>query len=233
MDGVVPDYTRYTDKRLEEHKKETNEALKLYTSHLEGIKLRAGLATVMQISGLGNKLLQDSSLNNQLLVDEPDRCAAVIGLGINHLQLLASVLHPYMPSTAEAILQQIGSPELISVPENWTGDTIKPGQKIGEPKLLFTQIPASKLVEWREAFGGEEVRKQKALEAEKAAAKKAVKEAKKQKKLALRQAEAAGTQTTAEKSTEEKPAAGKPAEEPTPKKPVEASAVDLKTDEKH
>lgn len=207
MDGKVPDYTKYTDERLEEHKKEVNEALQTYVSNLEAIKLRAGLATIMHISALGNKLLQDSKLNNQLLVDEPDRCAAVIGLGINHLQLLASIVHPYMPSTAENILTQIGAPGLIAVPEHWTGDTIKPGQAIGEPKLLFTQIPTSQLDEWREAFGGEEIRKQKALEAEKAAAKKAAKEKKKQKKLALRAAESkTGEAPAVEASAPEKAA---------------------------
>ena len=189
MDGKVPDYTKYTDERLEEHKKDVNESLQTYIENLEGIKLRAGLASVMHISALGNKLLQDSGLNNQLLNDEPDRCAAVIGLGINHLQLLASILHPYMPSTAESILDQIGAPGLITVPDTWDGTIIKPGQPIGEPKLLFTQIPASQLDQWREAFGGEEIRKQKALEAEKTAAKKAAKEKKKQAKLALRAAE--------------------------------------------
>ncbi|WZH49000.1 tRNA synthetases class I M-domain-containing protein [Fusarium acuminatum] len=224
FDGVVPDYTKYTDERLEEHKKEVNEALKVFIDQFDAIKLRAGLASVMHISSLGNKLLQDSKLNNQLLADEPDRCAAVIGLGINHLQLLASIVYPYMPSTSDAILEQIGSPGLVSIPDTWTGDMIKPGQKIGEPKLLFTQIPASKLDEWREAFGGEEVRKQKALEAEKAAARKAAKDKKKQKKLAIREAEKTGEGSAEKKTTEEKTA-----EE---KKPVEATAVDLLPDDK-
>jgi methionyl-tRNA synthetase len=53
---------------------------------------------------------------------------------------------------------------------------------LGEPKLLFSAIPASKLEEWRDAFGGEELKKQKAIEAEKAAAKKAAKEKEKEKK---------------------------------------------------
>lgn len=213
MDGVVPDYTKYTDERLEEHKKETNELLKTYVSNLEAIKLRAGLATVMQISALGNKLLQDSKLNNQLLADEPDRCAAVIGMGINHLQLLASIVSAYMPSTAESILEQIGAPGLIVVPDTWDATLVKPGTKIGEPKLLFTQIPASRIDEWREAFGGEEIRKQKQLEAEKAAARKAAKEKKKQKKLAIRAAEGAD--------------ADKPAANP----PVEASSVEKQQEE--
>ncbi|KAH8729521.1 tRNA synthetases class I (M)-domain-containing protein [Ilyonectria robusta] len=216
MDGIVPDYTKYTDERIEEHKKEVNEALETYNSNLEAIKLRNGLATVMHISSLGNKLLQDSKLNNQLLADEPERCAAVIGLGINHLQLLASILFPYMPSTAEAILTQIGCPGLISIPETWSGDIVKPGQAIGEPKLLFSQIPASQIDQWREAFGGEEIRKQKALEAEKAAAKKAAKERKKQQKLALRAKEAEAT--TTEVPAVEVPAVEKPAEAPAAEK---------------
>ncbi|KAF7543321.1 hypothetical protein G7046_g10025 [Stylonectria norvegica] len=216
MNGLVPDYTKYTDDRLEEHKKEVNESLQAYVTNLEGIKLRAGLASVMHISGLGNKLLQDSGLNNQLLADHPDRCAAVIGLGINHLQLLASILHPYMPSTAEAILTQIGSPGHIAIPDTWAGDSIKPGQKIGEPKLLFTQIPATQLDQWREAFGGEEIRKQKALEADKAAAKKAARDKKKQKKLAVRVAEKASTAAPAEAAPVEASAPEKAAETPAP-----------------
>lgn len=62
------------------------------------------------------------------------------------------------------------------IPESWTGDTLKPGHAIGVPENLFSKIPVAKVEEWREAFGGEELRKQKALEAEKAAAGKAARE---------------------------------------------------------
>ena len=216
MSGVVPDYSGYTGGLVEAHTAEVNESLATYVAQLEAIKLRAGLATVLHISALGNRLLQDNRLDNRLLTDEPDRCAAVIALALNHLHLLACIISPYMPSTAESILRQLGieptttttpnttttTNAALSIPDVWDPTAaLKPGHKIGEPKLLFSNIPTARMDEWREAFGGEELRRQKAVEAEKAAAKKAAKERekerKKQKKLAIREAAAGGTTSTA------------------------------------
>ncbi|KAL1984601.1 hypothetical protein VTN96DRAFT_8903 [Rasamsonia emersonii] len=191
MGGVVPEYGKYSDALLEDHKKQVDTLLKAYIEHLEAIKLRAGLADVLHISALGNKLLQDNKLDNRLFTEEPDRCAAVIGLALNHLHLLASVLSPYMPGTAESIFQQLGVEPVPRIPDTWEVDALKPGHVIGEPKLLFTRIPTEKIEEWREAYGGEELRRLKALEAEKAAAKKAAKEKEKEKKRLKKEAAAA------------------------------------------
>ena len=120
-----------------------------------------------------------------------------------------------MPGTAESIFRQLGLEPAPFIPDSWTADDLKPGHKLGEPKLLFSQIPASKVEEWREAYGGEEVRKQKALAAEKAAAKKAQKEREKEKKRLKKEAAAAaaangqpsssGTVEAAEKHQEADP----------------------------
>ncbi|KAL1848586.1 hypothetical protein Plec18167_002210 [Paecilomyces lecythidis] len=193
MEGKVPDFTKYSDEVLEEHKKQVNTYLKEYLEHMEAMKQRQGLSDVLHISALGNKLLQDNKLDNRLFTEEPDRCAAVIGLALNHLHLLASILSPFMPGTSESIFQQIGvAPEPL-IPDTWEVDLLKPGHVIGQPKLLFSQIPASKIEEWRLAYGGEELKKLKALEAEKAAAKKAAKEREKEKKRLKKQAAAAAS----------------------------------------
>lgn len=206
MGGVVPDYTKYVDDSgsFEAHKAEVDALLQTYITDLRGTKLRAGLTTILGISGSGNKLLQDNKLSNQLITEEPERCAAVVGHVLNLLHLLANLVFPYMPGTSEAIFEQLGlqpSPEGkfdVCIPDTWQTDFLKPGHALGEPKLLFAAIPASKLDEWREAFGGEELKKQKEAEAEKAAAKKAAKEKEKErkrnKKLANVQA-AAGAST--------------------------------------
>lgn len=199
MESTVPNYTKYSDDSFKVHIEQVNELLKQYISELEANKLRAGLATVMHISSLGNKLLQDNKLDNRLFNEEPDRCTAVIGLALNQIDLLAGVLHPYMRKnsltfsyqnltlpalTAEVIFSQLGhdAGRVPKIPEEWVTDFLKPGHKIGSPKPLFTQIPASKLEEWRETYGGDEVRKQKEEAAAKAAAKKAAKEKEKEKK---------------------------------------------------
>lgn len=218
LGGVVPDYTKYVDESgsFAAFEKDVNEHLATYIKDLKATKLRAGLSTILAISALGNKLLQDNKLGNQLAADEPDRCAAVVGLALNLLHLLANLASPYMPGTAESILAQLGfSPDAdgkypaAHIPDLWTADLVPAGQKLGEPKLLFSAIPAAKLDEWRETFGGEELRLQKAAEAEKAAAKKAAKEREKEKKrlkkLAAAQAAGAGA---GEKKGEEGAAKG-------------------------
>lgn len=192
LGGVVPDYTKYVDESgsFDAFKKDVNEHLTTYIKDLKATKLRAGLSTILAISGLGNKLLQDNKLSNQLITEEPERCAAVVGIVLNLLHLLANLVFPYMPTTSESIMEQLGFEASadaklkygVRIPDEWTADLVKPNQKLGEPKLLFSAIPAAKLDEWRETFGGEELKLQKAAEAEKAAGKRAAKEKEKEKK---------------------------------------------------
>lgn len=103
-----------------------------------------------------------------------------------------------MPVTSKAIFEQLGVEPTPTIPDEWVTDAIKPGQKLGEAKHLFSQIPASKIEEWREAFGGEEVRKQKEEAAAKAAAKKAAKEREKEKKRLKKEAAKAAAASGAE-----------------------------------
>lgn len=147
------------------------------------------------------------------MTNEPDRCAAVVGAALNQINLLASLVSPYLPNTSKAIFEQLGVDTTPVIPDSWIVDAIKPGHKLGTPQHLFTQIPASKIEEWKDAFGGEEVRKQKEEAAAKAAAKKAAKEADKARKKAKKEAEkakaaaaAAGSVESGEKKAEADPA---------------------------
>jgi len=148
---------------------------------MEAVKLRQALSTVLHLSSIGNRLLQSHKLDNALAKEQPERCAAVAGLALNHVHLLASVIAPYMPATTQSILQQL-SAELLIIPDEWHGDSIKPGHKIGKAAYLFSQIKPEKEKEWREMFGGEEARKAKMEKEAKAAARKADKDKKKAKK---------------------------------------------------
>jgi len=140
------------------------------------------LRSLTRSGSLGNKLLQDNKLDNRLFSEQPDRCAAVIGMALNQLHLIASVLAPYMPEVSSTMFRQLGVDHVASIPDVWEVGIIQPGHVIGEPKLLFSAIPTSKVEEWREAFGGEEARRQKAEEQRKAAEKKAAKEREKERK---------------------------------------------------
>ena len=179
MGGAVPHYAV-----LEEHQSNVNALLTTYITHLEAMRLRLGLSTVLQISALGNKFLQDNRLDNRLFAENPERCENVIGTALNHLHLLAALLSPYMPKTAESIFEQLGVESVPKIPDTWAANALPEGHVLGQPRPLFSTIPATKLEEWRDAYGGSAAQKQKALEAEKAAAKKAAKQEKKQRKEA-------------------------------------------------
>jgi methionyl-tRNA synthetase len=124
--GVVPDFKTSSDPLFEEHRKATNAKLHEYVTDFDAVKLRAALTHAMAISALGNKLLQDSRLDNKLAESDPTKCAQVVGLALNHVHLLASLISPYMPSTSESILQQLNASPL-QIPDQYTFDTIKPG----------------------------------------------------------------------------------------------------------
>lgn len=195
-DDVVPDYTKYADEdgALASHKKEVNEALKTYLKSMDAVKIRQGLFDAFHISYLGNKLLQANKLDNALAKEQPERCAAVAGLALNHVHLLASLVAPYLPATTKSILEQLKM-DLLIIPDDWKADSIKPGHKIGKAAYLFSQIKPEKEKEWRDMFGGEEAKKAKAEKEAKAAARKADKAKKAAKKAAEKAAAASGDST--------------------------------------
>lgn len=170
--NVVPNYTEYQDATIDEFKAEINKLLAQYLEEMDAVKIKAGLATVLFISQAGNAFLQSHKLDNKLAENEPAKCGAVVGLALNLIHLLAAVLTPFMPDTAASILDQLKA-EPILIPDTWTADSIKPGHEIGKAAYLFGNIKPEKGLEWRESFGGDEVKKAK----EEAAAKKAKKKA--------------------------------------------------------
>ncbi|KAI9753240.1 MAG: putative methionine--tRNA ligase, cytoplasmic protein rar1 [Chaenotheca gracillima] len=181
-----------------------------YVADLEAVHLRSGLEKAMALSARGNLFLQSNRLDNALLASHPEHAAGVVGLGLNLIYLLASCISPYMPSTADSILTQLGSPPLLSIPDTWSPerDFLAPGHKIGKAAYLFTRIDEKKEDEWRAMFGGTQAeRTKKEEETAKKAAKKAEKKNKKKQK--------------GEKGEEQKPG-----DIPAPEPPKEEVAVE-------
>ena len=171
---------------LAAHVKEANDILQRYRDEMDAVHLKAGLVTARELSSLGNKLLQDNRLDNALFQNERPRCDAVVYTALNHVHLLASVIAPYLPATTRAILSQLQAELLIIPAGTWSADSIPPGHKIGKAAHLFKNIKPEKEQEWRELFGGDELKKQKEADAAKKAARKADKEKKKARKAAER-----------------------------------------------
>ncbi|KAI4152825.1 MAG: hypothetical protein LQ340_002688 [Diploschistes diacapsis] len=184
-DSIIPEYTKlYEDPIFTKTVAEVNELLKQYIEEMEAVSLRAGLVTAMSIAQAGNNFLQTNGFDNKLATNEPEKAAAVTGVAINLILLLASVFAPYLPATSKSILEQLRAPFLV-IPDNWTADDIKPGHKIGKAKYLFKLIDPAKEQEWRDLFGGTQAeRLKKEEEAAKRAAKKAADKTKKAAKKA-------------------------------------------------
>ncbi|KAI5284661.1 hypothetical protein KEM54_001163 [Ascosphaera aggregata] len=162
--------------------------LRQYIDSMESVHLRQGTVDAMKIVEAGNLLIQKNKLDNSLIANDPKRAASVVGIVLNLIALIASVFSPYLPATANSIMEQLNAPlpripSLDDIKDGWKPDLIKPGHQIGKAKYLFSMIDPKKADEWREHFGGsQEERKKKAEEAARIAAKKAANKAKKKEK---------------------------------------------------
>lgn len=176
--NLVPDYTAHHHPSFDAWKNEINNLLSQYIAELDAVKLRAGLTTVLRISQQGNAFLQANKLDTTLHPTEPVKCAAVLGLAINLIHLLASLLASYLPDTADSINTQLRIAPL-PIPDQWRADSIQVGHEIGLARHLFSRIKPEKAQEWRNMYGSAENERVKAEEAEmkakRAAAKKQAK----------------------------------------------------------
>lgn len=128
--------------------------LKTYLEDMESTHLRKGLETAMLLSSRGNQFLQDNKLDNSLYENEPDRADAVVGLGLNIVYLLSSIIGPYMPEVQSDINKILNAPSL-RIPdtvEQW----IQGGHCIGQAKYLFSRIDEKSIEEWRAKYGGQQ-----------------------------------------------------------------------------
>jgi methionyl-tRNA synthetase len=137
---------------------EVNNLLKEYIDAMESVKLRLGLQTVMLISNRGNGYLQASGLNKALMAENPKRCAQVVSRAVNLIYVLSVLVYPFMPTTSEAILQQLNAPAR-SVPEVLSTDILA-GHRIGKPDHLFKNIDEKMEEVWKGKFGGNDAQKE-------------------------------------------------------------------------
>ncbi len=100
------------------------------------------------------------------------------------------------------IFEQLGVAPVPKIPDTWDATSLHEGDVLGQPRALFSAIPASKEEEWREAYGGTAAREAKLLEAERALAKKAAKKAKEEEKR-RKKAEAAKGEAAREDEVKE------------------------------
>ncbi|KAI6155274.1 tRNA synthetases class I (M)-domain-containing protein [Pisolithus tinctorius] len=131
---------------------EVNALLKEYVDALESVKIRLGLQIAMLVSNRGNGYLQAAGLNKMFLAENPQRCAQVVSRAVNLIYVLSALIYPYMPSTSEAILEQLNAPARV-IPEVLSTDILG-GHHIGKPDHLFKPIDEKMEAVWKGKFEG-------------------------------------------------------------------------------
>ncbi|KAG8159600.1 hypothetical protein KVR01_010237 [Diaporthe batatas] len=154
-DGVVPDGSglRDSDGKVESCKEKVNSLFSSYLRHLEAVELRAALDDALSISDAGNKLATQA-----FKVDKADKeeRAAYFTVCVNIIRLLAAILQPFLPDTAESITRQLGvEPEpVLSIPDTFDSDCIQKGHRLGEAQSLFPKFDAKRAEDWKAQYGG-------------------------------------------------------------------------------
>ncbi|KAI5986537.1 tRNA synthetases class I (M)-domain-containing protein [Pisolithus albus] len=131
---------------------EVNTLLKDYVDALESVKIRLGLQIAMLVSNRGNGYLQAAGLSKTFLAENPQRCAQVVSRAVNLIYVLSALIYPYMPSTSEAILEQLNAPARV-IPEVLSTDILG-GHHIGRPDHLFKPIDEKMEAVWKAKFEG-------------------------------------------------------------------------------
>ncbi|KAK0500372.1 tRNA synthetases class I (M)-domain-containing protein [Armillaria luteobubalina] len=150
--GDEPGPLSVNDEHDAEFISDVNGLLKDYIDAMESVKLRLGLQTIMLISIRGNSYLQSSGLGKALMTSDPIRCAQVLSRAVNLIYVLSTLVYPYMPATAAAILEQLNAPAR-SVPDALSTDILA-GHTIGKPEHLFKKIDEGMAEKFRAQFGG-------------------------------------------------------------------------------
>jgi methionyl-tRNA synthetase len=151
-DGIIPDYTHGDAE--DALVKDVNVLLKSYNENLEGVKIRQGLRTIMEISTRGNVYLQENKIDNALFSEQRERCDSVVATAANLCYLISALVYPYMPTTSEGILRVLNLP-LRKITDEWTGKDIIGGHKIGAAEYLFKRIEDKKMDECRRLYSGQ------------------------------------------------------------------------------
>ncbi|KAJ2812661.1 methionine--tRNA ligase mes1, partial [Coemansia sp. 'formosensis'] len=133
---------------------DVNVLLARYIEKMDGVHIKAGLRTAMEISARGNLYLQESKLDNTLFSESRAQCDTVVAVATNLIYLLSALFHPFMPATAANIARQLNAPER-TITDTFELD-LHAGHVIGNADYLFTRIDEKKVGEWRAKYAGKQ-----------------------------------------------------------------------------
>lgn len=152
--GVIPDFAVSEIPEYADFEKDVNTLLAAYNENMEAVNIRRGLELAMAISSRGNQFLQDNKLDNNLYTKQASKSDAVVGVGLNLIYLVSSLIYPFMPSTTAQINEILNAPALSIT--NKFELVLESGHCIGKAQYLFQRIDEKKVEEWRSLYGGKQ-----------------------------------------------------------------------------
>lgn len=157
--GVIPSYDPKEVTNYDGVVSDLNALIKSYIEEMEAVHERRGLEVAMAVSARGNQFLQDNKLDNSTYNNEPKKADAIVGVGLNIVYLVGSLIYPYMPETAKQINEQLNAPTL-SIKDQFNLILLG-GHNIGKAQYLFKRIDDKEIADLRAKYGGNQAEDQK------------------------------------------------------------------------
>lgn len=153
--GVVPSYDIKNLPNYDILQRDIDGILSNYITEMEQVHERRGLEIAMSLSARGNQFLQENKLDNTLFSECPATSDAVVGVGLNIVYTVASIIGPFMPEITEKIYKMLNAPA-IKIDDTFHL-AISSGHNINKAEYLFQRIDEKKIGEWRQKYGGKQI----------------------------------------------------------------------------
>lgn len=153
FDGKVPKPGKFTeaDERVIEKIKRAPEELSVY---FDKARFREAQKRVLELAREGN-----AYLNEQEPWKNEEVRANVLYLSLNLCRSLAIFFSPIIPESSQKIWGIIGEDGKVEE-QSWEDAgklLLKPGTKLGKPKVLFKKVTNKEISEYEKKFGGEKM----------------------------------------------------------------------------
>jgi len=133
FNGEVPDPRMLTDEDRA-YLERVDRLIVRVEKSLENFRFKEGLSTILSISALGNRLLNEREPWKEAI----DEAARTLYIALQIIYKLSILLSLYLPYTAAKLRRILGLSEQVKWDELY--DELKPGIRIGKPEIFFEKI---------------------------------------------------------------------------------------------
>ncbi|SEF43599.1 methionyl-tRNA synthetase [Jhaorihella thermophila] len=129
--------------------------IRAYEDLMQAMEVRKSAQELRAIWVAGNEYLQ-SAAPWATFKEDPETAAAQVRLALNLIRLYAVLSAPFIPFTAERMLQAMGTQD-----DSWPDDVeqalqaLAPGHAFTVPDVLFAKITDEQREEWQSRFSGQ------------------------------------------------------------------------------